>query len=100
MSEWRQPSLVIPMLAKNKGKKSAKISIYEARLWKKKGKDCRHVIFPRGSAYRGYFEDKYRVQINGKWLNEPNFQYTFFTLAEIDKMISGYTVEALNKGDS
>ncbi len=73
MAEKRIPAFIF--LLKKQGKRSNKIELFKADLWK----DNEKVKWLYDD---DYFDNRFRLRINGKWYS-PYEQFSFFTKSEI-----------------
>jgi len=99
MSESRPHILTISILAYKNGKKiNKKVNLYPAEMWKSRAlSECKK-FHPVGSYLGWYFDtEMFRVKVDGKWLKHGDYQYSFFTMEQVNSFIGSLTVEALEK---
>jgi len=87
MSEERQRHSSI--LLKIKGKKLTKIEAFPAIQWKRKWRYGKKMFNPKPRKDPGWWEDRFRIRINGVWHSKGNSKYTFLTIDEIRELTAG-----------
>lgn len=99
MSEQRLAIQTISIRTANPlGMKTHRINIYEAKLWRKRALSDRKKFSPSGSYLNDYFDKPmFRIRINNKWLMCGDFQYSFYTIQEVDQIINNLRKEALRE---
>ncbi len=80
MAEKRVPSFIF--LLKKQGKKSSKIELFKAAIWRDKYKVRRSL----DDSYKDFLSKQFRLRINGKWYC-PLGRYSFFTKSEIKEIL-------------
>lgn len=90
MSEYRQPQIIWETsLPGNKGKKQAKIELFSASLWREYAMDIKssNRFSPKVplqlEARNEYFHNRYRVRLNGKFIQGNRGAFLTFTKQEI-----------------
>ena len=57
----------------------------------------RKKFYPSGSYLAGYFgTEMFRVKVNGVWKMYGDYQYSFFTLEQVNSFVGSWTSEALS----
>jgi len=82
MSEIRMADIVMKWrIAKNEGKKPLKIEFFRAEQWRRNWNPYRRTMTPRPPLRdREYWQQYYRLRVDGRWLGKTGFKYTFYTL--------------------
>lgn len=84
MSELRMADIVWKWRnAAREGKKPLKIELYKAEQWRRNWNPYQRTMTPRPPLQsREYWDQYYRLRVDGRWLAKPGFKYAFYTLAE------------------
>jgi hypothetical protein len=94
MSEERCPCNTI--LLKNQGKKSIKIELFPASLWRSNWRPGKRNIHPTPKARdaKEWFAERYRIRLGGKWFQAERVtkKYSFFTIDECLQVLKLQTV--------
>lgn len=88
MSEERiRDALFLFGSAATQGKKPLKIELYKADQWKRSWRPHKKTMFPRPPLQsREYWQQYYRLRVDGRWYGINGFKYSFFTLEEAVKL--------------
>lgn len=84
MSELRMADIVMKWrFAAKEGKKPLKIELYKAEQWRRNWSPYRKTMTPSPPLRdREYWQQYYRLRVDGRWLGKTGFKYAFYTLAE------------------
>jgi len=84
MSEIRIPDIVWRWgNAAAQGKKSLRIELYSAEQWRRNWNPYRKTMHPHPLLRtREYWNQYYRLRVDGRWLGKAGYKYTFFTLVQ------------------
>lgn len=72
--------------AKYNGKKVTKIELFKAVKWKRKWRPFKRTMNPTppmNGDSSPYWEDNYRIRIDGVWRRSASCKYLFFSLGEV-----------------
>jgi len=84
MSEERIADAVFQFrIAAKQGKKTLKIELYRAEQWQRNWSPYRKTMHPRPPLRdRAYWQQYYRLRVDGRWYGKAGYKYTFFTLVQ------------------
>lgn len=84
MSEERIPDAVWRFgNAAIQGKKPLRIDLFRAEQWKHSWSPYRKTMFPHPPLRnREYWQQYYRLRVDGRWHGKPGYKFTFYTLVQ------------------
>lgn len=69
--------------AAKQGKKSLRIELYRAEQWRFNWKPHRRTMHPHPPlGTREYWQQYYRLRVDGRWQGKPGYKYSFYTLEQ------------------
>jgi len=73
--------------AATQGKKPLRIELYRAEQWRTNWSPYRKTMHPHPPLRdRSYWQQYYRLRVDGKWHGESKFKYTFYTLEQAARL--------------
>lgn len=80
-------------LLKKDSKKTIKIELFESMKWRSKFRYGKRNISPEPRLDKRWWRGRYRLKVDGKWVEKNGCKYTFFTRLQTFSFMAGLNYE-------